>query len=162
MIQSLPSESQKKRTMSWQLPFGAPPHLSLVICMRPCSPAPPTADGLQPLSCIAKDASKIGGTVCRDQQSEAHATHRRGHQLLLLAPYFSNVAIMLSLHGENAVFLALSKDTVISCSISTRAGVQPSPVMPQLIQSIWPLGPLSFVIFANNNGGQIYPMTNEC
>jgi hypothetical protein len=148
--------------MSWQLPLGAFPHLSLVICIRPCSPAPPTADGLQPLSCIAKDASRIEGTVCHDQQSEAHATHRRGHQLLLIAPYFSNVAIMLSVQGENAVFLALARDTVISCSISTRAGVQPPPVMPQLIQSISPLGPLVFVIFANNNGGQIYPTTNEC
>jgi hypothetical protein len=33
--------------------------------------------------------------------------------------------------------------------------------MPQLIQSMLPLGPLSFVIFADNNGGQIYPTTNR-
>ena len=62
---------------------------------------------------------------------------------------------MLSLQGENAVFLALARGTVTSCSISTRAGVQPLPAMPQLIQSMLPLGPLSFVTFADDNSGQV-------
>ena len=67
IFQTIARGSKKQNhTISWQLPFGASPHLSLVICMRPCSPAPPTADGLQLLSCIAKDASKIEGTVCGD------------------------------------------------------------------------------------------------
>lgn len=41
---------------SWQFPPGAPPHLSLVIWNRPCSPPPPTAEGLQVDSCIANEA----------------------------------------------------------------------------------------------------------
>jgi hypothetical protein len=65
--------------------------------MRPCSPAPPTADGLQPLSCIAKDASKIAGTVCGDQQREAHATHRRGLERTVI-----NSPIFLE-RGDNVV-----------------------------------------------------------
>lgn len=49
-------------TGSLQLPPGAPPHFSLVICMRPCSPPPPTVSGLQEDSCIAIEAMMIGGT----------------------------------------------------------------------------------------------------
>ena len=55
-------ESGKKLTGSLQLPPGASPHLSHVSCMRPCSPPPPTVAGLQVLSCMANEASKIGGT----------------------------------------------------------------------------------------------------
>lgn len=55
------SGKKESHTGSRQFPPGAPPHLSLVICMRPCSPPPPTVSGLQELSCIAKDASMIGG-----------------------------------------------------------------------------------------------------
>ena len=119
MRKLLREEPKNDHTMSWQLPFGAPTHLSRVICMRPCSPAPPTADGLQKLSCIANAAIKIGGTVCRDQQREAHATHQRRHKLSRIFPYFSKVAIIWSLQAANAVCLALSRDTVTSCPIST-------------------------------------------
>lgn len=38
---------------------------TLVICMRPCSPPPPTVWGLQELSCIAMDAIIMGGTSKR-------------------------------------------------------------------------------------------------
>lgn len=41
---------------SWQFPPGAPPHLSFVIWNRPCSPPPPTAEGLHVDSCMANEA----------------------------------------------------------------------------------------------------------
>lgn len=107
MSQSLLSGSQKKRTMSWQLPFGAFPHLSGVICMRPCSPAPPTRDGSQPLSCMAKDASKIEGTVSRAQQSEVHATSNRTRTVI-------NGSIFLEC-GDNAVTAGRKRS--IPCTI---------------------------------------------
>ncbi len=64
---------------------------------------------------------------------------------------------MGSLQAANVVCLALSRDTVIRCPISTWGGFQPLlVVMPQLIQSRPPLGPLSGVTFSDNDGGQIY------
>jgi len=131
------------KSMSLQLPFGAPLHFSRVICMRPCSPAPPTADGLQLLSCIANDASMIGG-------------------MPRCCPYFLKVAMMLSLHGENVVCLALSSETTTRSSILTGAGDHPEPWIPQFNQSIFPLGPLTAVIFAtHNNNSQNLQATNE-
>lgn len=38
-------------TGSLQFPPGAPPHLSCVNCIKPCSPAPPTVLALHELSC---------------------------------------------------------------------------------------------------------------
>lgn len=63
--------------MSLQLPLGAPLHLSGVICMRPCSPAPPTACGLQLLSCIAIEANTIAGTNHRESESTGTPSGRR-------------------------------------------------------------------------------------
>jgi hypothetical protein len=146
--------------MFLQSPFGAPSHLSRVICMRPCSPAPPTVDGLQPLSCIANDASMIGGTVHRSTKKPQIA-NSRGHKLSNSFAYFTKAAMVSSLQGANVVCLAQCSGTVMSCSIVTRGGVQPSPVIPQLIQSILPLGPLSFVVFAAHNPSRNLTKTNK-
>jgi len=144
--------------MSLQLPFGAPLHLSRVICMRPCSPAPPTADGLQLLSCIANDASMIGGTNKRDQRKWFQLSHLGKHELPRCCPYFLKVAMILSLQGENVECLALSRETTTRSSILTGAGDQPEPWIPQFNQSICPLGPLTAVIFAtHNNNSQNLP-----
>jgi hypothetical protein len=148
--------------MSLQLPSGAPLHFSRVICMRPCSPAPPTADGLQLLSCIANDASMIGGTNKRDHLKWPQVAQLGEHELPRCCPYFLKVAIILSLQGENVVCLALSSETTTRSSILTGAGDQPEPWIPQFNQSICPLGPLTVVIFAtHNNDSQNLQTTNE-
>ena len=151
----------KKLTMSLQLPFGAPLHFSRVICMRPCSPAPPTADGLQLLSCIANDASMIGGTRKHDQLKWSQVAQLCEHELPRCCPYFLKVAMILSLQGENVVCLALSSETTTRSSILTGAGDQPEPWIPQFNQSICPLGPLKVVTFATHNNGQNLPAANE-
>jgi hypothetical protein len=153
---------KRKLTMSLQLPFGAPLHLSRVICMRPCSPAPPTADGLQLLSCIANDANMIGGTNKHDQLKWSQVAQLGDHELPRCSPYFLKVAMILSLQGENVVCLALSSETTTRSSILTGAGDQPEPWIPQFNQSICPLGPLTVVIFTtHNNNSQNLQATNE-
>ena len=147
--------------MSLQLPFGAPLHLSFVICMRPCSPAPPTADGLQLLSCIANDASMIGGTNKRGQWKWPQVAHLGKHELPRCSPYLLKVEMIWSLQGENVVCLALSSETTTRSSILTGAGDQPAPSIPQFNQSICPLGPLSVVIFATHNNSQNLQAANE-
>ena len=152
----------RKLTMSLQLPFGAPLHFSRVICIRPCSPAPPTADGLQLLSCIAKEASMIGGTNKHDQQRRVQVECLGKHKLPRCCPYFLKVAMILSLQGENVVCLALSRETTTRSSILTGVGDQPESWIPQFNQSICPLGPLTIVIFATHNkSSQILQATNE-
>jgi hypothetical protein len=147
--------------MSLQLPFGAPLHFSGVICMRPCSPAPPTADGLQVLSCIANDASMIGGTKEHDQPKWPQVARLGEHELPRCCPYFLKVAMIWSLQGENVVCLALSSRTTTRSSILTWAGDQPGPLIPQFNQSICPLGPLRLVISAtHNNSSQNLRATN--
>jgi len=148
--------------MSLQLPFGAPLHFSRVICMRPCSPAPPTADGLQLLSCIANDASIIGGTNKHDQLKWPQVARFGEHELPRRCPYFLKEAMILSLQGENVVCLALSSETTTRSSILTRAGDQPESWIPQFSQSICPLGPLTVVIFTtHNNNSQKLRATDE-
>lgn len=140
-----------KLTMSLQLPFGAPLHFSCVICMRPCSPAPPTADGLQLLSCIANDASMIGGTNKHDQPNWPQVVQLCKHKLPRRCPYVLKAAMILSLQGENVVCLALSSETTTRSPILTGAGDQPEPWIPQFNQSICPLGPLTAVTFTTHN-----------
>ena len=147
--------------MSLQLPFGAPLHLSFVICMRPCSPAPPTADGLQLLSCIANDASMIGGTNKRGQWIWPQVARLGKHELPRCSPYLLKVEMIWSLQGENVVCLALSSEATTRSSILTGAGDQPAPSIPQFNQSICPLGPLSVVIFATHDNSQILQATKE-
>lgn len=55
-------------TRSWRLTPEEPPHLSTVICITPCSPAPPIVVGMQELSCIANDARIIAGTSLGTQR----------------------------------------------------------------------------------------------
>ena len=134
--------------MSLQLPLGAPLHLSGVICIRPCSPAPPTVFGLQLLSCIANDASTIGGTNHRESTEISSSRRSAGHELLCWFPYLMKVAMISSLHGANVVCLAFSNGTTTSSSSLMGAGDQPWPLTPQFSQSIWPLGPLVVVTSA--------------
>jgi hypothetical protein len=43
-------------------PLGAPAQFIEASCMRPASPFPPVALGLQVDSCMAKEARRMGGT----------------------------------------------------------------------------------------------------
>lgn len=117
------------KSTSWQLPLGVPTHLSLVSCIKPCSPAPPTVFGLHELSCMAKDARRIAG-------------------IPYWLPYFSNVETK-SLQFTNAESLwdaTADRLTVTIPSIFIKGGFHPFPLMPQSRKSIWPLGPLNAVI----------------
>lgn len=117
------------KSTSLQSPLGAPTHLSLVSCIKPCSPAPPTVLGLHELSCMAKDARRIAGIPYR-------------------LPYFSNVE-MKSLqfaNAESARYATADRSTVTILSILIKGGFHPLSLMPQVRKSIWPLGPLNAVI----------------
>jgi hypothetical protein len=123
-----------KLTGSLQFPPGAPPHFSRVICIKPCSPPPPTVSGLQLLSCMAKDASMIGATPN-------------------WLPYCSNMLMYLlqALNGLEGDWSALERGWVITSFIWMLGGCQPAEVSkPQLSQSIFPLGPDSLVICATD------------
>ena len=62
---------QMVHTTSWQFTPGA--HLSLVNCMRPCSPLPPTVWGLQLLSWRAIEAKMMGETG--DERLKVNSIH---------------------------------------------------------------------------------------
>jgi len=62
-------ERDVELTTSLQSPLGAPPHLSTVIWNIPCSPPPPTAEGLQVDSCMANEATTETETNQSDEVS---------------------------------------------------------------------------------------------
>jgi hypothetical protein len=55
--------SPKEECWQTYLPPGAPAQFIEASCMRPASPLPPVALGLQVDSCMAKEARRIGGTT---------------------------------------------------------------------------------------------------
>ena len=58
------SRSDRTRSLGQHayFPPGAPPQFSEAICIKPASPLPPVAPGLQVDSCMANEASMIGWT----------------------------------------------------------------------------------------------------
>lgn len=106
---------------SLQFPPGAPPHLSGVICMRPCSPLPPVTLGLQVDSCMANDMRTVAGMPCAF--SAAWNAQSRG------------------LQGANtAESAACWPERILIWSRPSFGGFQPPEVRPQLRKFCDPLG----------------------
>ena len=86
-------------------------HFSGVICMRPCSPAPPTAFGVQLLSCIANDASKISGTNRHSNQPKwPQVTAFRRRTSVFLSVLFESSNGLVTARGECCMPCAVQRD----------------------------------------------------